>query len=139
VRQLALALVGTQRWRDGRAHFRRPEQPIPTREYDVAPIAGDRDAKSFVLAHHYSQSYPAARFRVGLFHHGALVGVAVFSHPVNDAVLDVLPVERGARVELGRFVLLDEVPSNGESWFLARAFELLRREGVAGVVSFSDP
>ncbi len=40
-------------------------------------------------------------------------------------------------VELGRFVLLDSVPANGE--ILARAFECLRRKGLAGVVSFSDP
>ena len=31
------------------------------------------------------------------------------------------------------------MPANGESWFLARAFECLRRKGLAGVVSFSDP
>jgi hypothetical protein len=44
-----------------------------------------------------------------------------------------------ASVELGRFILLDEVPGNGETWFLARCFEHLRREGLVGVVSFSDP
>ena len=44
-------------------------------------------------------------------------------------------------VALGRLVLLDEVEGNGESWFLARAFEHLRRElpEVRGVVSYSDP
>src|SRR5262249_56211241 len=42
-------------------------------------------------------------------------------------------------LELGRFVLLNEVPGNGETWFLGRAFRFLRREGFAGVVSFSDP
>jgi hypothetical protein len=36
-------------------------------------------------------------------------------------------------------VLLDEVPGNGETWFLGRAFRLLRQEGFVGVVSFSDP
>lgn len=48
-------------------------------------------------------------------------------------------LERDERVELGRFVLLDEVPGNGETWFLARCFEVLRARGVAGVISFSDP
>ena len=42
-------------------------------------------------------------------------------------------------VELGRFVLLDSVPANGESWFLTRTFECLRRKGLSGVESFSDP
>lgn len=31
------------------------------------------------------------------------------------------------------------MPANGESWFVARTFELLRCVGIAGVVSFSDP
>jgi hypothetical protein len=31
------------------------------------------------------------------------------------------------------------VPANGESWFIARAFELLRARGYTGVVSFADP
>lgn len=47
------------------------------------------------------------------------------------------PLEDG--VELGRLVLLDSVPGNGESWMVARCFELLKREGIAGVVSHSDP
>jgi hypothetical protein len=36
-------------------------------------------------------------------------------------------------------VLADSVPGNGETWFLGRCFELLGREGLAGVVSYSDP
>jgi hypothetical protein len=42
-------------------------------------------------------------------------------------------------VEVGRFVLLDEVPVNGETWFLARAFAALARDGVEGVLAFADP
>ena len=97
------------------------------------------ETRHFVRAHHYSASYPAARFRYGLFTRGYLVGVAVFSVPMQGAVLDRLPCPRDVSTELGRFVLLDGVPANGESWMLARCFELLRREGVEGVVSFSDP
>jgi hypothetical protein len=41
-------------------------------------------------------------------------------------------------IELGRFVLLDNVPSNAESWFFARCRELLKREGIKGIVAFSD-
>ena len=39
-------------------------------------------------------------------------------------------------VELGRFVLLDSVAGNGETWFLARSFEILRKHAIVGVVSF---
>ncbi len=129
-----------QRWLQRRAIFR-PAEPINPREYDVAAIPDDTTARAFVCTHHYSGTYPAARFRVGLYRRGTLAGVAVFSHPCNDAVLiktfPALPTL--AAVELGRFVLLDEVPGNGETWFLARAFELLRSAGIRGVVSFSDP
>jgi len=44
-------------------------------------------------------------------------------------------------VELSRFVLLDDVEGNGETWFLARAFRLLRaaRPELRAVLAFSDP
>jgi hypothetical protein len=107
---------------------------------DVAEMPDDGLAKAFVLGHHYSGSYPAARWRFGLFRRGLLQSVAVFSHPCNDRVLTgVFPGPATDSVELGRFVLLDEVPGNGETWFLGRCFALLRREGLAGVVAFADP
>jgi hypothetical protein len=60
--------------------------------------------------------------------------------PCNDRVLrSVFPGDPLDSVELGRFVLLDSVPGNGETWCLARTFEHLRAIGVRGVVSFSDP
>lgn len=128
-----------QRWREGRDSYR-PAEPIDTRAYEVAQLAGDGVAKPFALSHHYSGSYVAARFRFGLYRSGELAGVAVFSHPVNDRVIvNALGVSATEGVELGRFVLLDHVPGNGETWFLARCFEVLRKAGLAGVVSFSDP
>ena len=82
---------------------------------------------------------PAARFRIGLYRHGDLAGVAVFSHPCSNAVLtNVFQAPLLSTVELGRFLLLDFVGGNGETWFLARAFEILRSRGIVGVVSFSD-
>jgi hypothetical protein len=129
-----------QRWRWGRDAYRPPDETIRTAEYDVGELPGDALAKAFVLKHHYSGRYPAARWRFGLFRGGVLMGVAVFSHPCNDRVLTaVFPGRPTDSVELGRFVLLDEVPGNGETWFLGRCFALLRREGLAGVVAFSDP
>lgn len=130
-----------QRWRD-RASSMRPADPIDPRAYEVAPIDGrgsDTIAKGFVERHHYSGSYPAARERVGLYRGEALVGVAVFSHPSSEAVLAALPCERLEGVELGRFVLLDDVPGNGESWFLARALEIMRARGYRALLSHSDP
>lgn len=131
---------GCQRWRDRRDSYRPKGEPFDPRSHEVAAIPDDTTAKSFVVRMHYSGSYPAARERFGLYERGALVGVAVFSVPAHPRVLDVLPGSDAlAKVELGRFVLLDRVRANGESWFLARCFEQLRRRGYTGVVSFSDP
>lgn len=132
---------GNQRWLLGRPSYRPPAERIDTAAHEVAAIDSDRTARAFVESHHYSRSYPAARFRFGLYERGELVGVAVFSHPVRDAViLNALPeLERATDgVELGRFVLLDRVAGNGETWFLTRCLELLAGR-VRGVVSFSDP
>lgn len=127
-----------QRWLEKIASFRPVGEVIDPRRYEVAAIDDDTTAKAFVLSHHYAGTFPAARFRFGLYSSG-LVGVAVFSVPCNDATLtNVFPCAAIEATELGRFVLLDSVPGNGETWFLARCFELLGRIGLAGVVSFSD-
>lgn len=133
----------SQRWRDRESSYRlqgAPRETIDPREFDVAILHEDSVASSFVKRHHYSGSYPAARARVGLYRRGELVGVLVASQPVHNGVLGCLPgTDASAKAELGRLVLLDEVKHNGESWFIARAFEILRREaGIAFLVSFSD-
>lgn len=126
-----------QRWRRRCATFVPPSDSFRRRDHEVAPIAR-KDAKAFVIAHHYSKSFPVAVWNYGLFTRaGALVGVAVFSEPVRKAVFDPLP--RDAATELGRFVLLDGVGFGGETAMLTRCMELLRREGPVGFVSFSDP
>jgi hypothetical protein len=128
-----------QRWRARRDSYRPAGEVIATHQYEVARLADDITPKAFVVEHHYSGSYPAARWRFGLYRCGRLVGVAVFSHPCNDRVLtNTFPGPATDSVELGRFVLLDSVPGNGETWFLGECFAALRRE-VVGILSFSDP
>ena len=126
-----------QRWRERRGVYRLAGEPFDPRAHEVAPIVDDTTARAFVEAHHYSGTYPAARRRFGLYTRGDLVGVAVFSQPMQDASLR--PWGRADAMELGRLVLLDDVRANGESWFVARCFEALRRDGLAGIVSHSDP
>ena len=139
--------TSSQRWRERRALYRPDGQIFDPRAFGVEVIR-EREARPFVEAHHYSASYPAARLAVGLMRaregwfEPDLVGVAVFSVPAQpQAIRAHLGVEPAQGVELGRFVLLDEVASNAETWFLARALRLLRAElsEVRGVVSYSDP
>jgi len=128
-----------QRWRDRRDRYRPAGELIDTHRHEVARIDDDAQAKAFVVQHHYSGVYPAARWRFGLYRAHQLVGVAVFSHPCNDHVLtNVFPGKATDSVELGRFVLLDEVAGNGETWFLGQCFAEMRRE-VVGILSLSDP
>lgn len=121
---------------------------IDPNEYGVEVVPCMTVAKPFVMEHHYSGSFPASRLSVGLYRRcgiqpSRLVGVATFSQPMNNAA-----IRRHAGfenhlegVELGRFVLLDEVAGNGETWFLKRALRQLRREkpGVQSVISYADP
>lgn len=127
-----------QRYSYGRCRWVRGASAFDARAFEVAPIADDTTARTFVLDHHYAGTFPAARRRFGLYARGgALVGVAVYSVPMHPAVLR--PWSSSDACELGRLVLRDEVPGNAESWFVARCFDALRAEGFAGVVSYSDP
>lgn len=136
--------TSAQRWRDRRSCLVRDDLFDPQR-HEVFEIP-EALAKAFVVRHHYSSAYPAAVVRVGLHEclddgSRILVGVAVFGIPVQRKVLelfcDLEPYRES--LELSRFVLLDHVPANAESWFLARAFSLVLQRGVRGVVSFADP
>lgn len=133
-----------QRWRGGRTLFRteQDDTTFDRRNYSV-DVLEEAKAKAFVIEHHYSRSYPAAVFRVGLYGAGAqLEGVCVFSVPMNQRVIPAYTgVGPQEGVELGRFVLLDQAPRNSESHFLGEAFALLRRERphLRSVVSYSDP
>lgn len=132
-----------QRWDSGQHSWRhRSEGGFRSERFAVEAI-DEADAKDYVVANHYSASYPNAKARYGLFGpDDDLVGVAVFSIPAQERVLPrafpgLAPMTES--LELGRLVLADEVPANGESWFLARCFDALLAGGVRGVVSFSDP
>jgi hypothetical protein len=135
-----------QRWRQGRESYRPAGEPIDPRRYRV-DLIDEAAAKAFVVGHHYSRSYPAAVCRAGLFRVASgggveLVGAAVFGVPIQPASLRVhCGVEPSAGTELSRFVLLDDVEANGETWFLARAFRLLRTEKphISAVLAYSDP
>ncbi|MGH2356305.1 MAG: hypothetical protein ACRDJN_32265 [Chloroflexota bacterium] len=131
------------RWRDRRHSWRhRSEGGFDSRRYEVAELADDGTPRAFTIRHHYSHSYVAAVRRYGLYDRSGLVGTAVLSIPTQRRVLtSVFPalVPYVESVELGRFVLLDAVPGNAESWFWARCRELAARSGIRGIVTFSDP
>lgn len=138
----------SQRWLDRRQKFVPDNTFIDTSEYSVDIIHCYKTAKPFVQEHHYSGTFPATRLSCGLFRNGkggrsSLVGVCSFSVPMNNAAI---PLHTGlkdhlAAADLGRLVLLDDVAANGESWFVRRAFKLLRQEKpqIEAIIAYSDP
>lgn len=139
---LTTAACPVQRWKLGRSYWRVDrDEGFRKAEYSIDEIR-DSEARRFVVQHHYSGSYPVAMERIGLYRGRTLVGVAVFSIPINNAIIPRYtgqPARHGA--ELGRFVLLDEAPYNSESFFLAGALKALRalRPDLSAVVAYSDP
>ena len=133
----------TQRWRHRQQSWRhRSDGGFDRTRYEVAELPDDRTARAFTETHHYSGTYPAARLRYGLYRGTRLEGVAVLGVPASERVLTkpfpgLVPYRES--LVLTRFVLLDEVPANAESWTIARVFELARRAGLKGVLAFSDP
>ncbi len=138
-----------QRWRNGRESYR-PAGELIQVEQDgyFAEVIPRSIAKEFVSEHHYQKSYPAQKLNVGLYRDGIkgtheLCGVATFSIPSNNKVF-ARYIDGGTiynSSELGRFVLLDDVPGNGETWFLSRAFKQLKakKPEIESILSFSDP
>lgn len=139
------------RWRDGRSSYRPAGEPIDPSRYRVERI-GDNVARSFVVGHHYSRSYPAAIAAYGLFertgsHQEDLAGVAVLSVCMQPRAADAYGAGGLPFAELGRFVLLDRVPGNGETWFLSRALSAFATEkagpdgrpAYALCLAYSDP
>lgn len=141
--------VRCTRWRHRRSSWADPA-PFDPDAHLVRSVT-EAAAKAFVVDHHYSGTYPAARHRYALIDRrhqtgndlgGTLVGVAITSMPMHPKVLtgpfpDLDPTRDA--VELARFVLLDAVPRNAESWFLGRVLRHLATAGIRGVVAFSDP
>ncbi len=115
------------------AQTRRPQEAIPVWAGGRAPSIGVGHFRA-AATHKGRQARRVARSACRRpWQSGAL--------PVQEravpAWLDGLPPRQG--VEIRRLVLLDAVPANGgESWFLGRAFRLLRAllPEVCGVLSY---
>lgn len=132
-----------QRWRNHQHSWRhRSEGGFNPDDYTIEPLTKPV-AKAFVVTHHYSGCFPSDKLNFGLFDRdGQLVGVLVYSTPGGPKVLSrVFPELKPSyeSIELGRLVLLDEVPGNAESWFIAQCAREAQAVGIAAVLSMSDP
>lgn len=131
-----------QRWQNRRHSWRHTsEGGFNSRAFDVAEIA-QAAMIAFCEQHHYAGKPGGILASYGLFEGEQLVGVAALTNAGFKSVLrtafpELEPYHESR--ELGRLVLLDQVPANAESWFLAEAFRREAAQGVRGIVSMSDP
>lgn len=129
-----------QRHTERRITWRPARDVVSTRTLEV-DVLSPGVAKAFVDAHHYSGTCAPPAHPIGLYQRGELAGVAAFGPlPSMNAHRHVFPtLSTTEGVTLGRFVLLESVAFNAESWFIARCFEVLAGRGVVGVDSCADP
>lgn len=145
-------LTTSLRWRDRRATWRPRREAFNPANFQVEPLPGTNAARAFIGTHHYSGSFPAALTCYALLertgaHRQEIAGVAVFSVPIQPRAAAAYGAGPLSFCDLGRFVLLDHVGSNAETWFLARALRLLAadRQTPDGtpafplVIAYSDP
>jgi hypothetical protein len=135
------------RWHNGNLAWVHERFGFDPDDYGVDRI-DRKTAVEFITRHHYSRSVPALRkYRFGLFRltseQPVLCGVAALSVPPCNEVLtgpfpDLVPNDESS--ELGRQILLDEVPHGAESWFFAEVRRwLAANTDIRGLVMFSDP
>ena len=78
-----------QRWCERRDSYRPKGEVMDPREYEVSALP-TAEAKAFVISHHYSGTFPAARRSFALHRRGQLVGVAVFRDDLAQ-IMRLLP------------------------------------------------
>lgn len=89
-----------------------------------------------LLHHHYARRIPSISYAFGLWSGDTLIGVITFGTPASRQIqVGACPESPSSVIELNRLCVLDQAPSNTESWFIARALKLLPPHIV---VSYAD-
>lgn len=106
------------------------------KEYSISKATDVPACRSFIKAHHYSQTCPGGKFYFSLEYNERLLGVAVFSNPSRQNIT----VEGVSKLlELSRFFIIEGTPKNTESYFLSACLRELKNSEYEGVVSYADP
>ena len=98
--------------------------------------------KDFIRKHHYTRSCHNGPMCYGLFREDDLIGVIAFATPISENVRASVygPDRKNEVTELHRLIILDGTKTNAESWFIAKALKLLKKDrpNYSAVVSFAD-
>lgn len=101
-----------------------------------------KNVSDFIKKHHYSHTHPGGiDFSFGLTYNDILAGACVFGYMAGNPKYAIIKgVDPHKFRELMRLVLLDEVPKNSESKFIAWCLRYLKKNtDLEAIVSFADP
>jgi hypothetical protein len=63
--------------------YRPAGEPLITSQYEIVQVREDARVKAFIEEHHYSSSYPAARFRFELWYCRKCLALPTLAYPVE--------------------------------------------------------
>ena len=93
-------------------------------------------ATRMVIEHHYLHRKSSVVHALGMFNDVNLVGVIIFGVPASRHVqMGACPSDPDKVLELNRLWVCDSMPTNSETYFIAKALKLLP---PAIVVSYAD-
>ena len=96
-------------------------------------------SKAILFRTHYLQSCPGAKWYIGLWGNGMLLGVVLYGNCSRQGTASCWSGgNKDNTIELQRFALVDQLPPNTASWFLAQSLNQLPPE-VETIVTFADP
>lgn len=108
-------------------------------DYEIKIVNSVNDSKlrAFLDKHHYIKSLPRGCDKVFcLYICNVLSGLATYGYPVGRNAIK----SYGNNIkELKRFCLVDGLPKNTASWFMAKCNRQLKQDGLGAVLSYSDP
>lgn len=104
--------------------------------FKIVPIP-NKLALETVVKHHYLHRKCSAYACFGMFEKEKMLGVIIFGMPPSHSLLKGIcgPEESKNVIELSRLWVIDEAPTNSESYFIGNALKMLDKEII---VSFAD-
>lgn len=114
---------------------------ISLQSLHISPVT-DSIAKSFVLDHHYSNSFKKSILNLALFSENSLLGIASFGTSNSSVIFkNLFNVPQNQGLELTRFVLAPNLPRNTASFFLAKSIKYIKTylSSFKILISYADP
>lgn len=107
-------------------------------DYTVKEITYE-ESKHFILDLHYAQRKPNISWIFGLFLKDSLLGVCSYGKSASPYLgKNMFSIDLSSKVyELNRLILLENLPKNTASFFVAKTLKMLKNKNLV-IVSFSD-